>query len=54
MLPPPNGEHGSGADYFPAFESRWLDETPVLRLLGHVTFTLFLMASLVAAVAVCL
>ena len=47
-------EHGPATDYREALESRWFDDTPILRLLGHVAFTLLLVALLLAGAALCL
>lgn len=51
MLLRPEDEHGAASDRREARESRWLDDIPMLHLLGHVMFTLLLLALAFTGVA---
>jgi hypothetical protein len=42
------------AGYGHALESRWLDDTPGRRLLGHIMFALLSVALALAGIALCL
>ena len=54
MFLPPDDEAGAVSGYGHALESRWLDDTPGRRLLGHIMFTLLLVALALAGIALCL